>query len=65
MIYHIVDRLHVGESNLAACCAVFRKIRKAARRDPKLTATRKAAFKMAIERHEANRNLFNFVMRGR
>lgn len=57
----IVDRLHVGQSNIAVVRALRAKLTGTAWSNK---ASRKRVYRLGLKRHAANRKLYNAVNRG-
>ena len=64
ILENVVGRLHVSSSNLEVIRAVRKALKPAARRSPALKATRKAAYRTALEIHEENRDFYLAVTSG-
>lgn len=64
MIAFIVDRLHVSTSDMDVLRTVRKRLDRKVRRDPSKRRLRKWAYREALKRHKANRELYNVVTRG-
>lgn len=64
MIHQIVDRLHVSTSNREVIKYVRSRLAPRGRKGLEHKADRKAIYRMALEAHRENRELYRTVMRG-
>jgi len=64
MIRQIVDRLHVGTSNLDVCRHVRSRMQSKVRRGLRCREFRKWAYRQALKRHRENQDEYAWVMSG-
>ena len=64
IVHQIVDRCHVGMSDLALLRYVRSRMRARARRGPKYREFRRQAYREALDRHHENQADYARIMRG-
>jgi hypothetical protein len=64
IVDQVVDRQHVGTSDLGVIRAVRNSMRSEAKTDPALRDFRKACYRQALATHRANQDEYARIMRG-
>ena len=65
MVNRIVDRFHVGTSDIEVIREMYRRLMKAGATGKKKRALRRAYYRAAVARHHKNQDLYKRVMTGR